>query len=194
MYCEHIEKHTLYNLNNDLLRQCLKYLCLKDKYYYLTHFITKQITEEIFEEVKKEVFNNPIYMKVMCHYKVPCYNNMHMYPMVFFELKYFRNNFRDFKKYLFHYCSLIKSNLFFLVSRLEKVYFVQKINDNSCILLFYHDNNIYYNVFYQKIPFHAKDEITKRQNGYIYYDGVIIQEHREVIDIILEANKPQIEL
>jgi hypothetical protein len=117
---------------------------------------------------------------------------MTLKPMIFFELKFFQNNFRDFKKYIFHYCNKVKQDSFFLATRLQKVYFVKKVNSNACILLFYHNDSIYYNVFYDKVPFKDEDAITESQSGYIYFKGQIVESHKNVIDVILQQNSEEL--
>jgi hypothetical protein len=62
------------------------------------------------------------------------------------------------------------------------------VNSNACILLFYHNDSIYYNVFYEKVPFKDEDAITESQSGYIYFKGKIVDSNKHVIDVILQPN------
>lgn len=191
MQCE--MNHGLCDLNNDVLDKCISFLSLKEKYFYSVYLISKSINQILHKHIVDEIYNNPIYKKILCKeqikHELSIIDDLKLAPIVFFELKFFQNNFRDFKNYMFHFCRKIKTNCFFLATRLQKVYFVQKLGDNCCLLLFHHQESIYYNVFYSKIPFRDEDSLTKHQSGYIYFNGELIDEHKDIIDIILERHE-----
>ena len=81
------------------------------------NLISKNIGQILHKNIVDEIYNNPIYLKILCrnhnNHKVSIIDDLKLVPIIFFELKFFQNNFRDFKNYMFHFCSKIKTNCFF---------------------------------------------------------------------------------
>ena len=112
-------------------------------------------------------------------------NRMNMMDIIPFPIsnpnKLFKNNkYRDFKQFIFYRSGLCKQQNshkeFFLMSRLNKLYYVKEINENLIIMVFAskEDNNVYYTFFEKKIKIHSNDEAYPQglsQNGYIIFRG-----------------------
>jgi hypothetical protein len=121
--------------------------------------------------------NTPIYNYVLRQDKTR--DDMDKMKICFFKMTFFRNHFQDFRKYIFFLFDLIQDNEFILVSRLMKLYYVKKIDYNTIILFFNHDeHNVYFSVIENKIHFRSRFDIP--QSGYMIFNGQP-QENRDKI-------------
>ena len=94
----------------------------------------------------------------------------------------FKNDkYRNFKQFIFYQIHKVKQQNsyreFFLMSRLDKLYYVKEINDNLLIMIFVskEEQNVYYTFFEKRIMMHSNDEVyihNLPQNGYIIKNGV----------------------
>ena len=126
--------------------------------------------------------NNPIYKYILRQDKTN-EEMMHL-PILFFKMTFFRNHFQDFKKYMFYILDIISNDEFILVSRLLKLYYVKKVDDNTVILFFNHDEkNVYYSVIEKRIKFQSENRIP--QSGFIVSNG----EPQEYTDSIMKMIK-----
>ena len=126
--------------------------------------------------------NTPIYDYILRQDKTN--EELMNIPILFFKMTFFRNHFQDFKKYMFYILEIILKDEFILVSRLMKLYYVKKIDDNTVFLFFNHDDkNIYYSVIEKRIKFQSEYDIP--QSGFILSNG----EPQEYTDAIMKMIK-----
>ena len=125
--------------------------------------------------------NSPIYKYVLRQDKTR--DDMNNMKICFFKMTFFRNHFQDFKKYIFFILELIQDDEFILVSRLMKLYYVKKIDNNTLILFFNHDeHNIYFSVIEKKIHFRSRFDIP--QSGYMIFNGEPQQHRDKIMELI----------
>ena len=175
------------NINDDCLNHILHYLSLHEKVKLIMDITNKRLHKHLICQYKTIIIKNPIYDKILSHHndnRNIFHKSVILYPIIFFELQFFRHNFRDFKKFIFHYANKITHSCFIIVSRLQKVYYVFKITKNCCVLLFYNINDIYYQLFYNKIPFNNDEMICNSPSGYLYYNNKLIEKHQDVLEKI----------
>ena len=131
--------------------------------------------------------NNPVYEKILKYKRSNI--DMDSLKLVFFKITSFRNNFKEFRNYIFHIFDHINRNEFGLITRMEKICYIKKIDTNCALMLLYHDKvNIYYSLYY-RIPFKDMwDEnnkpLVENNSGYIYYNNNLISGNENIIKYI----------
>lgn len=123
-----------------------------------------------------------MFLKDTMYENINRYSDMHIVPFPLSNPnKLFKNTkYRDFRQFVFYQSKLCKKNNkykeFYLMSRLNKLYYVKEINENLIIMIFAskEENNVYYTFFENKIMMHSNDEAYiygLSQNGYIIFRG-----------------------
>lgn len=131
--------------------------------------------------------DNPVYDKILKHKR----NNddIDNLKLIFFKITSFRNNFKEFRNYIFHIFDHIHQKEFGLITRMEKMCYVKKIDSNCALMLLHHDKvNIYYS-FYYRVPFQERQSTTntpyaENNSGYIYYKNNLITDNENIIKYI----------
>lgn len=130
---------------------------------------------------------NPIYEKVLQYKRSNI--DIDNLKLIFFKISSFRNNFKEFRNYIFHIFDNINQNEFGLITRMEKICYIKKINKNCALMLLYHDKvNVYYSLYY-RIPFkdtqnNTNTALVQNNSGYIYYNNNLIVENENIIKYI----------
>ena len=127
--------------------------------------------------------NNAIYDKILIHKR----SNIEIdsLKLIFFKITNFRNNFKEFRNYIFYIFDNIKENDFGLITRMEKFCFVKKIDNNCALMILYHNiNNVYFSFYYKNPLQELNHEIPNNNSGYIYYNNKLIEENENIIKYI----------
>lgn len=146
---------------------------------YPVNKILFNISENKLLNIKKNTLIYKIFLN-----KTKTDQELNKLPLLFFKMTFFREHFRDFKKYIFYIFDIINDDCFLLVSKLQKIYYVKKYDDNTAYLVYYHNsstnNNIYFNRFEHKIS--SNDTGNHQQCGYFFNNNTIVEEHKELIE------------
>lgn len=128
--------------------------------------------------------NNAIYDKILVHKRTNI--DIDNLRLIFFKLTSFRNNFKEFRNYIFYIFDNINENEFGLITRMEKLCYIKKINSNCALMLLHHSKyNIYYGLYY-KNPLQNTEQtrIVENNSGYIYYNNKLNIENENIIKYI----------
>jgi hypothetical protein len=127
--------------------------------------------------------NNAIYDKILIQKR----SNIEIdsLKLIFFKITNFRNNFKEFRNYIFYIFDNIKENEFGLITRMDKLCYIKKINYNCALMILYYNTNSIYFSFYYKNPLQElNDETPNNNSGYIYYNNKLIEENEFIIKYI----------
>ena len=160
--------HDLIHYENEILQDILKLLDIETLYKLMCHPVSKSIyniSKNYIDEIK---ITTPIYTRILSSIKSK--DEMNALNLIFFKLNYFRSHFRDFKKYIFFIMEYFEKDEFILVSKLYKLYYLKKIDENTAILVFNNDNdNVYFSLLESKVRFENTHNIP--QSGYLIFHG-----------------------
>lgn len=145
----------------------------KSIYSIISHILFKLKSDS---NVYHMFFKDTMYDNIKRH------NDMHIVPFPLSNSnKLFKNTkYRDFRQFVFYQSNLCKKinkyKEFYLMSRLDKLYYVKEINENLIIMIFAskEENNVYYTFFEKKILMRSNDKVYLHglsQNGYIVFRG-----------------------
>lgn len=179
----------LFNLQKEILYYLFDYLPLDSTEPRVLNKQLRKIHSE-FKNIKKR---QTMIFKTLISKEKSLMQNLDNLPLTSFNLKYFNNNIRDFRSYLFGLCERFGKKIF-LLSKLNKFYFVSQIDENNIILIYdISVNDLYYMIFQKKIKFSMKafptintdnSGNTQEQSsidfqGYIMKDGTYIENNLE---------------
>ena len=169
-------------LNNiDLLLYINEFIDIEDSQNIMRYPVNKllfDISRNRLLNIKKSTLIYKIFLS-----KTKTDEELNKIPILFFKMTFFRQHFHDFKKYIFYILDIIENDSFLLISKLRKIYYVKRYDDNTAYLVYYHctstDDNIYFNRFEKKIKFNTTG--NHQQCGYFFSNNKIVQENKELI-------------
>tara|TARA_Y100000816_G_C25981409_1_gene512421 strand:+ start:382 stop:921 length:540 start_codon:yes stop_codon:yes gene_type:complete len=177
----------LIELDDYVLTTIIKFNSLHEIYYMTLIAPNKHIQKLCKNLLFNYKTNNAIYNKILIHKR----SNIEIdnLKLIFFKITKFRNNFKEFRNYIFYIFNNIKENEFGLITRMEKLCYIKKIDDNCALMILYHElNNIYFSFYYKnplkKLEQELNNENPKNNSGYIYYNNKLIQENEFIIKYI----------
>ena len=170
-------------LNNpDILLYINDFIDIEDS-QNMTRYPVNKLLFNISENKLLNIKKNTLIYKIFLN-KTKTDEELNQIPILFFKMTFFRQHFRDFKKYIFYILDIINNDCFLLISKLRKIYYVKRYDDNTVYLVYYHststNNNIYFNRFEDKIKFNTTG--NHQQCGCFFNNNKIVEEHKELIE------------
>lgn len=173
--------HDLIHYENELLDKILSLLDIETLYSFMCNpvsYAMYKISKKYIDNLK---ISTPIYKNILSC--IRSHDEMNSLNLIFFKLNYFRSHFRDFKKYIFFIMDYFNNDEFILVSKLYKLYYLKKIDENTAILIFNHDSdNIYFSMIESKIRFQNSHDIP--QSGYMIFQGEKQPYNDKIMDLL----------
>ena len=173
----------LIELDDYILSNIIKFNSLHEIYYMTLIAPNKHIQRLCKILIFNYKINNAIYNKILIHKR----SNIEIdnLKLIFFKITNFRNNFKEFRNYIFYIFDNIKEDEFGLITRMEKLCYIKKINYNCALMILYHEvNNVYFSFYYKNPLQKLNNENPNNNSGYIYYNNNLIQENEFIIKYI----------
>ena len=165
-------------------KQIASFCNLHEIYQYSLGAINHQLKRLCTELMYHYKINNAIYKNILAGKRSNI--EIQKLKLVFFKLKNFRDNFKDFRSFIFFIFDKLNSDEFGLITRMDKFCYIKRIDDNRALLFLYHEKtNIYYSLFYKtSLTGNNLPDNLNYNSGYLYYNNNLIQENADIIKYI----------
>ena len=174
----------LLDIDEFIILHILRFCNLDELYKYSLGVINHKIKRLCNQEIFHYKTDNVIYRNILINKR----SNIEIQniKLIFFKLKHFRDNFKDFRSFIFYIFDKINDNEFGLINRMDKFCYIKRIDNNRALLLLYHEKvNVYYSLFYRESLFNNElPDNLKNNSGYLCYNNNLILENANIIKYI----------